>query len=294
MTRIPSQEQALVPHRFGNEAPQGGNALFDGRAGDEGVRQGVGQTPPELFPESLIRPVRHLVVQGALDIVTAEAGRAHAAKREPAGMPGIDDLIVHRRCLGQEAHPAEGIDALVHPQHRVGNGPSAGAVVAVAARDKFAFERVILAAGPVTKERPVFFQGIDTHILGFIDQPSAAGIPCVHQVPGDLRLPVDHDRTAGQLPEIDTVNAVVEGNAEAMVHHALPVHAFAHTGLAHEFHHAPFQDPGSDPPENILPGTPFQDHIVDPVPVEQLGQEQSGRTGSDDADLCAFARHCPL
>jgi hypothetical protein len=67
----------------------------------------------EFFPEALVRPGLDVLGETALEVVAAARRRAHRAEREAERMPDVDQLVGNRRRVGQNAEPAERIDALV-------------------------------------------------------------------------------------------------------------------------------------------------------------------------------------
>ena len=63
------------------------------------------------------RPVGHVLVDRHLQVVAAARRRAHGAQRKAALVVGVDQLVVDGRHVGQDAEPAERIDALVDADH---------------------------------------------------------------------------------------------------------------------------------------------------------------------------------
>ena len=83
-----------MPHRFGDEAAQGDDALLE-RGAARDVRAGLGPQPPhELVPEPLVRPVLEPLVHVALEIVAASVGRPHAGERKAVLVVAIDQLVM--------------------------------------------------------------------------------------------------------------------------------------------------------------------------------------------------------
>src|SRR5437667_157335 len=100
------------PHRLGDEAAQGRNALFDRWPGDEMVGCPLVQPALELIPELIVRPLLDAVVERTLHVITAAVHRAHGAERKAPRMIGIDQFVADRRRLRENPEPAERVDPL--------------------------------------------------------------------------------------------------------------------------------------------------------------------------------------
>ncbi len=90
--------------------------------------------------------------------------------------------------------------------------------------------------------------------------------------------------------QIDSLAPAFVGDVDALVDLALAVHSLADLRLAHERGEAVLQHARTDAPEHIIPGTPFQHHVVDTPQVQELREEKSRRAAADDADLRACRR----
>src|SRR6202012_6154511 len=109
-------------------------------AGDDAVGGLLVEPALQFIPEAFVGPLLDLVVERALQIIAAAAGRAHGAEREAARVVGIDQLMRDRRRLGEDAEPAEWIDPFIG-LNRVGtNAGAADAGKAVAAGDEVAID----------------------------------------------------------------------------------------------------------------------------------------------------------
>src|SRR3984957_906674 len=139
---VAGEEHAPEPHRLGHETAQRRDALFDRRSGDEEVRRLLIQTPFQLIPESLIRPLIDVIVETALHVVTAAMRRAHAAKGKSPGMVGIDKFVADRWRLRQDSEPAERIDSLKGLDRRRLHAGAADAMESVATGDEVAGDLV--------------------------------------------------------------------------------------------------------------------------------------------------------
>ena len=71
------------------------------------------------------------------------------------------------------------------------------------------------------------------------------------------------------------------------VDEALAAHALPDAGLVEQLGDVVLEDAGPDPRLDVLAAAALEDHRVDPLAVEQLGERQARRTGADDPDLRA-------
>ena len=112
---IAGEEQPAVLHRRRHEAAQRRDALLDRWPGRDVAAPAPREAALELVPDPLVGPVLDLLVEAALDVVAAAGRRAHRGEREAALVAGVDQLVRARRHVGQDAEPAERIDALERP-----------------------------------------------------------------------------------------------------------------------------------------------------------------------------------
>ena len=135
---------------------------------------------------------------------------------------------------------------------------------------------------------------MQAHVLGGINAWRIRRSAAVHQIFGDLGLAVDHDGLAGQLLEREAVTYAVDTNLHALVDEAVGVHPRADAGLVQEIHRDLFDDAGAHAAEHVLRGLPFKDDVGNAVFVQQLPQQQSGRTRADNDDLSSHKRMAAL
>jgi hypothetical protein len=69
---------------------------------------------------------------------------------------------------------------------------------------------------------------------------------------------------------------------------AFAIHALPHSGPAQELRRTLLEDPGADPALDVLPAPVLEDHGVDAGPVEEVGEQEAGRSGTHDPDLAAL------
>ena len=63
------------------------------------------------------------------------------------------------------------------------------------------------------------------------------------------------------------------------------VHARADAGLVEQIDRDLLDHAGADAAEHVVAGVPLEDDVVDAGLVQQLAEQQAGRTGADDGDL---------
>ncbi len=109
----------------------------------------------------------------------------------------------------------------------------------------------------------------------------------IHQVAGEFRLAVDHDRRAGEALEVDALTPPEKRKLEAVVDQTLLVHPLAAAGAVEQVDGPDLQHPGANAPENVVAVDAVEDDVVDTRIGEQLAEQQPGRAGADDNDLGA-------
>ena len=65
----------------------------------------------------------------------------------------------------------------------------------------------------------------------------------------------------------------VDAHMHAVMHQTVGMHALADAGLVEQPHRALLDHAGSDAAQHVVGGLPFQDNVVDAVPVEQLAEQ---------------------
>ena len=71
----------------------------------------------------------------------------------------------------------------------------------------------------------------------------------------------------------------------AVVHQALAVHALAGAGFVDKIDRDLLDHAGADASEHVLGCVPLDDDVIDAVLVQQLAEQQSGRSRADNGDL---------
>ena len=84
---------------------------------------------------------------------------------------------------------------------------------------------------------------------------------------------------------VDAVPAPLEGEIDAVVPHPLALQPVAQAGARQQVDRALLEHAGAHPLDDVLFRAALEDHRVDPVPVQQMPEHESGRPAADDADL---------
>ncbi len=114
------------------------------------------------------------------------------------------------------------------------------------------------------------------------------------QVLDDLVLGVERDGlAAGQLVQIDPVRLSGEAQVDSPVHGPLALHPFAEAHLGQQIDRALLEHAGPDGRLDLRPAAQLEHDGLDPLQVQEVGEQQPCRAGPDDADLRAHARCLP-
>jgi hypothetical protein len=90
--------------------------------------------------------------------------------------------------------------------------------------------------------------------------------------------------------EIDVMADAAEGDLGAVVSKSFLGDATTGPRLFQQRDRSRLDEPCADTPENVLAGLTLYGDIVDVVPVQELAEQQSCRTGTYDCDLRALSR----
>ena len=203
-------------------------------------------------------------------------------------MPGVDQFLGRRRRVGHDAEPGERIDPLVSAQSIVGNAGAADAVKAVAARNEVGLDLGALALVKKTHARPLRVDVVEDDVERLVDREPAGGGAAFAEILGRFGLPVDGHAGAGQLAKVDAPARAVDGDLDAFVDQRLALQPFGRAGAPHHLDRSRFEHAGANAPLDMGAIAPFEDDRLDPLAPENLGQQQSRRTGADDGDLRAL------
>ena len=79
--------------------------------------------------------------------------------------------------------------------------------------------------------------------------------------------------------------AAAEAQLDALVDHPLAVQALRHAGLIEQVDGALLEHAGAHAPLDVVARAQLEHDGVDPAQLEQAGEDEPGRPGSDDRDL---------
>jgi hypothetical protein len=103
---------------------------------------GIGAEADRQFvPDAFVAPVLDLLGQRHVHVIAAARVAAHRGEREAAFVVGVDQFVVARRHVGQDAQPAERIDPFEFARGAGRDRLARRAVEAVAAGDEARVER---------------------------------------------------------------------------------------------------------------------------------------------------------
>jgi hypothetical protein len=91
--------------------------------------------------------------------------------------------------------------------------------------------------------------------------------------------------------EVNAMTLAVEEEFDSVVDKALSLHPLAHAGGQEKIHGALLQNAGPDSLLGIFAALGLDDDRFDTAQMEQVGQQESSRAGSDDADLRTYRVH---
>src|SRR5689334_15748231 len=295
MPRVTGKEQAAEAKRLGDEASQRRDALFDGRADDHRLGSLAVEAATQLVPKGGIAPLLGVIVERALDVVTSTRRRAHGAQRKAALVVRVDQLVRYRRRVGEDAEPAERVDALVGGDAIFRNARAAHAVVAVAPGDEVALQPMLAAVLAPRHARRGGVEIVRSNLVRFVDRRAAEIAARIHEVVRDFGLAVDDDPLAArQAMQVDAMAGVAERQLDAVVEKPFATHARAYAGLVEQVGRRLLEHAGSDAAQYVLAAASFQDDVVNAGAMQQLTEQQSRRPGADDRDLRSRGRHTAI
>ncbi len=204
-------------------------------------------------------------------------------------MVGVDELVRSRWSLGQNAEPCERIDPLVQIERARGNAVAAHPVKSVAARNEVALQKVLGSPGPIPDRRLVRIVVVNGHRVDLEQQRLTRRQSCRHQVSDELLLTVDHHRAAGEVRKVDTVTVPREVKENSVVEQTLAPHALAHARLIEHVDRLMLEDPGPDAALDVLAASGLQHDGFDASQMQEVGEQQSCRSCTDDRNLRAHA-----
>ena len=158
---------------------------------------------------------------------------------------------------------------------------------AVATRDIVAFDFLHDAVLAVAHDRTVGLEVAQADVQRLVDGRGADGGARVHQVAGHLGLAIDRHRLAGQRLEVDAAAHAVERDLGPVMDEALALQPRAGARLVDQRDRALFEHAGADAAEHIVLRFLFEDDRLDAGAGQQLAEQQSGGTRTDNDNLRA-------
>src|SRR5262249_28474270 len=182
---------------------------------------------------------------------------------------------------------AERILAIIGRERGGRNARPANTVKTVAAADEVAGELFLLAVVAEANFRRAAGKIVHAHVTRLEQNFPAVGEPPRDQVLHHLLLAVDGHALADELAEIDVVQGAAEGKVDAVVEHALALHARPDAGFHQEVARPLLDQAGADAALDIVAAAVFQDDALHALEVEKMRQHQPGGPGADHTDLRA-------
>jgi hypothetical protein len=129
-------------------------------------------------------------------------------------------------------------------------------------------------------------RALQPHVGRLGDDGGAAPVGGGEEILLQVRLPVGDEALPAMPVDVDQ-EAVAAGpdDAHAVVHVALAIQALGEAVLAQHVDRGRLEHAGADAAKDVSAAVPFHHDRVDTVPVQDLGEQQPGGTGADDADL---------
>jgi hypothetical protein len=159
-------------------------------------------------------------------------------------------------------------------------------VETVATGDEIAGDGVADAVLEIGDARMIGVEIMRLDVGSLVNRGETGLFSGVHQVAGNLGLPVDGDNLASRLLHVDAMAHPAEGEFDAIMDEAFTVQPVTGADFAEQRHRPFFEQAGADTAEHIVRRLAFQNDAVDAASVEQLSQQQSCRSRADDCYFC--------
>ncbi len=156
---------------------------------------------------------------------------------------------------------------------------------AVATRDDIARNFMFSTAVPISDARLRCVEVMHADIGGLEQDLSIRGQSRRDQILHHLVLAVDHHMFADEFRKIDAVIGAIEAHHHTRMQHALAPHAFADPGFVQQLLGAVFQHARTNAVLDVFARSRFQHNGLDTLQMQQMRQQQSGRTSPDDTNL---------
>ena len=221
------------------------------------------QSIAQFIPEGFVRPLIEMVGQRHLQVVAATRATALRAQRKSSRTIHINEFLMDRRGVGQYTQPAKGVDLLKLLNRLAGNARSANAMKSVATRNEVTLDGL---GNPILDEGHAWVVAIkvmDLHRLRFVVRCESCGFACLHQVPGDFGLAIDHDLfPTRQALEVNPMAFALEEQIKSGVGQSVPGQAFVHAGLCQHVEGDLFKNAGPNSAQHIVGSLALDDNGV--------------------------------
>jgi hypothetical protein len=165
-------------------------------------------------------------------------------------------------------------------------------VIAVAAGDERGVDALLGAIPGEGQERGIAVDPVDRDVARLEDDLEPARGSRVDQVAGDFGLAIDGDVSTSQRGDVDADDAVVGGEVEAVLDHALGVEALIDAEFVEQVGRDGLEHPGANAVVDMGAGLAFDDDAVDSRRAQLVPEQQPRRAGADDRDLGLHEASC--
>jgi hypothetical protein len=287
---VAGQKHLAVLHGLDDVTSHAGDVLLKDRAFVEFPVAIRGGSQLEFAPDAIVGPGINVFIVRHLEIEPANFASTHGQQSEAAFVVVINQFLRRGWRLRKYAQPAEWVLSVEFGKHTCGEAGAADSVKAVAACDVIAMEFFRRARRTKTDGRVRGINAVYADVA-YLEYDRETRLKSRrNQILDHFLLGVNRDRLAsGQIVKVDAVASAVESQSNAVVSEGFALETFADAGLDKQIDGALFKQARADTLLDVFPGSRFENDGFYPLQVEQMGEDQSRRTCSDNADLRA---HC--
>ena len=157
---------------------------------------------------------------------------------------------------------------------------------AIAGADKITDDLMRLSAVLEADARRLALEIVDADLTRLENNLPAVMQTRLNEILHHLVLRVNGDRApSGQLVHVDAVTHPIKTQLDAVMDQPLAAHALSHSRRVQQIHRALFEHTGADALLNILASLRLDYDGLDALNVEQMREQQPGRSRADDADF---------
>ncbi len=113
--------------------------------------------------------------------------------------------------------------------------------------------------------------------------------PGVDQIFDNFVLCVHANGPTGKRMQVDAMSTAIEAELDPAMNQAFAAHALADSGFVQQIHCALFQDASTNAILDMFARLGLQDDALNARKMQELGQDESGWSGSDDRNLGTMA-----